>query len=280
MNLELIKKLSAKPALYEKGTAVMWTDPYISQRLLEMHLNPDHDMASRSSEKIDIVIRRVLDIAGRTGMKILDLGCGPGLYTEKLVERGHRVTGIDFSQHSIQYANRSAGEKKLDIQYIQGNYLEIDIGNSYDLVILIYLDFCVMIPEERDLLLKKIYHALKPGGLFIFDVVNERNLKRKIPLPSWDVQERGFWKNEPYIALNHGYHYPEARVWANHHIIIGEDDTVNSYIFWNHYYGKKDLISILEKTGFVNIENHEKVLPETEDYWNGENVTFYAARAR
>lgn len=279
MNFELIKKLSAKPALYEKGTAVMWTDPYISQRLLEMHLNPGHDMASRSNEKIDIVIRRILDIAGRTSMKILDLGCGPGLYSGKLAEQGHKVTGIDFSQHSIRYANRRAGEKKLDIQYIQGNYLEIDIGNSYDLVILIYLDFCAMIPEERDLLLKKIYHALKPGGLFIFDVINEKNLKSKLPSPSWDVQERGFWKNEPYIALNHGYHYPEARVWANHHIIIGEDDTVNSYIFWNHYYEKKDLISILETTGFANIENHERVLPESDDYWNGENVTFYSARA-
>jgi len=233
---------------------------------------------SRKSGKIEIVIKWILEITGHSDMKILDLGCGPGLYAEQLAAYGHRVTGIDFSQNSIQYAMRRAGEKELDIRYLPGNYLELDIGHSYDLVILIYLDFCVLIPEERDRLLQKIYHALKPGGFFIFDVINPKNLEEKIPSPSWDVQEYGFWKNEPYVALNNGFHYPESRVWANHHIIITEDDNVETYIFWNHYYEKSDLVSILDAAGFRNIENHEKVLPESDDSWNGENVTFYTAR--
>ncbi len=40
-----------KPRLYEKGNFVMWTDPYISKQLLELHINPDHDIASRSRKK-------------------------------------------------------------------------------------------------------------------------------------------------------------------------------------------------------------------------------------
>lgn len=278
MNIERINKLSKKPELYEKGTSVMWTDPYISKKLLELHINPGHDVASRSRAKIEKITRWILEKSNKPGMKILDLGCGPGLYAEILAERGHQITGIDFSENSIRYAAGRAKEKKLDIQYRQGNYLEVDIGQAYDLVILIYFDFCALIPQERDPLLKKIFRALKPGGFFIFDVVNEKNLDKKIIPQSWDVQHSGFWKNMPYLALNNGYHYPEDRVWANHHLVIGEDDTIDTYIFWNHYYEIKDLVPLLESAGFTDIQDNNKVLPESDDCWTGENVTFYSAR--
>ena len=67
---------------------------------------------------------------------------------------------------------------------------------------------------------------------------------------------------------------------ANHHIIIGQHDTVDTYIFWSHYYEKDDLIQILESKGFTDIKDHENVLPESNDCWNGENVTFYVSRKK
>jgi hypothetical protein len=47
LNVKNIMNLCVKPALYQKGTAVMWTDPYISKQLLDVHLNPNLDLASR-----------------------------------------------------------------------------------------------------------------------------------------------------------------------------------------------------------------------------------------
>jgi len=275
MNIELIKKLSNKPQLYEKGTTVMWTDPYISQQLLELHLNPDHDIASRSKAKIENISRWILERSNKPNIKILDLGCGPGLYAELFAKKGHSVIGIDISANSIQYAIKQAKEKRLDIEYLHKNYLDLDFENQFDLVILIYLDFCVLLPDERDKVLENIYKALKKGGLFICDVINERNLDKKILSKSWEVQKRGFWKNAPYIVLTNGYHYPEAKVLLEHHTVIGDNDIVDTYVFWSHYYKKNDLISIFESKGFTNIRNYENVLPDSDDYWNGENVTFY-----
>lgn len=277
MNIDLIKKLTTKPQLYEKGTSVMWTDPYISKQLLEMHINPDNDLASRSRNKIENIIKWILKKANNPKMKILDLGCGPGLYTELLTQKGHSVTGIDFSENSIQYAKKQAKEKQLDIEYLNINYQELDFDNQFDLVILIYLDLCVLMPEERDKVLINIYRALKKGGLFICDVVNEKNIEKKIIPQSWEVQKKGFWKNAPYIALSNGYHYPEAKVFANHHLVIGKNNKVDTYIFWNHYYAKYDLIPIFKSKGFTKVKNYENVLPPS-DYWNGENVTFYIAK--
>jgi 2-polyprenyl-3-methyl-5-hydroxy-6-metoxy-1,4-benzoquinol methylase len=278
MNIELIKKLSNKPQLYEKGSSVMWTDPYISKQLLELHLNPENDAASRSQIKIERITNWILERADNPQMKILDLGCGPGLYAELLAQKGHSIIGVDYSENSIRYAIRQAKEKQLDIEYLKKNYLDLDFDNQFDLIILIYLDFCVLLPEEREKVLENIYRALKNGGLFICDVVNERNINKKTISQSWEVQESGFWKDKPYIALTNGYHYPEAKVLANHHIVISENNTVDTYIFWNHYYEKDDLVPILESKGFKDIADYENVLPENGDYWNGENVTFYVSR--
>jgi SAM-dependent methyltransferase len=277
MKIDRIKILSKKPQLYKQGTSVMWTDPHISKQLLELHINPENDVASRSREKIKRITNWIIEQTGNPRMKILDLGCGPGLYAELLAQKGHSVTGVDFSENSIQYASRQANEKSLNIEYLKKNYLNLDFDNQFDLVILIYLDFCVLLPAERDKVLENIYRALKKGGLFICDVVNERNVDKKTISPSWEVQESGFWKDTPYIALSNGYHYPEAKVLANHHIVIGEQDTVDTYIFWNHYYAKSDMVQILASKGFTDIKDYENVLPECDDCWNGENVTFYVS---
>ena len=277
MKIEQIKELTKKPELYEKGSSVMWTDPHISKQLLEFHINPEHDVASRSKGKIKAISNWILEQSSNPKMKILDLGCGPGLYSEYFAQRGHSVTGIDFSQNSIQYAKQRASEKKLDIEYLHKDYLDMDLKNQFDLIIMICLDFCILLPNERDKLLTKINGVLKNRGLFICDVVNEKNIDKKIIPQSWEAQNEGFWKDSPYIALANGYHYPEKKVIANHHIVIGDNGEVETYIFWSHYYEKNDLIPIFESTHFAEIKSYENVLPPSDDFWNGENITFYVA---
>lgn len=99
MNFELIKSLASKPKLYAKASSVMWTDPYISKQLLELHLNPDNDAASRSKDKIEKISNWILEQSDRPEMKILDLGCGPGLYAEFLAQKGDfRYVALKISQ--------------------------------------------------------------------------------------------------------------------------------------------------------------------------------------
>lgn len=277
MNFTQIARLTSKPQLYEKGSAVMWTDPYISGKLLELHLNPDHDIASRSTSKIEMTVGWILQQSQKPRLEILDLGCGPGLYAELLAQKGHSVTGVDFSENTVRYAVEQAKTKNLAIKYLNKNYLELEFENQFDLVMMIFLDFCVLLPAERNKVLDNIYRALKPGGLFVFDVVNDKNTDKKIMPQSWDAQEKGFWKDSPYLVLNNGYHFSESGVFANHHIVIGTQDTIDTYIFWNHYYSPVDLVPILQSKGFSGIKNHENVLPDEGNYFSGENITFYVA---
>lgn len=65
---------------------------------------------------------------GGAGKKLLDLGCGPGLYAELFDDRGFQVTGLDFSRRSVQYAREHAAGTKRDIRYEYKNYLDMDGG--------------------------------------------------------------------------------------------------------------------------------------------------------
>jgi SAM-dependent methyltransferase len=271
-----ILKYSKKPEIYEPGNSIMWTDKHISEQLLQIHLNKDIDLASRRRTTIDTTLDWILNQTGRKQMAVLDLGCGPGLYAEILAGKGHKVTAVDFSQNSISYAKSEAAKKNLDIQYVQKNYLELDYENQFDLVILIYTDFGVLLPEERDRLLSNIYKSLKPGGVFIFDVLNDKDLNKKAAPKNWELTDRGFWKNKPYLALSDSFIYPENNVILYQHIILDENGSNDVYRFWTHFFNNKNLSDILEIHGFRNIGLHDDVLPG-DDLWSGNNVTFCAA---
>ncbi|MCG8330756.1 MAG: class I SAM-dependent methyltransferase [Chitinophagales bacterium] len=275
MKIDKIISLSEKPKLYEKGTSFMWTDEHISKQLLQIHLNPDTDLASRKKSTIEKTVEWILATQlSFEKINILDLGCGPGLYTEIFARNGHKVTGIDISKNSIDYATKSAEEKGLNIDYQMGSYLDIDLGKEkYDLIILIYADLGALLPTEREALLVKIYSALKKGGIFIFDVLKDKGLNEKISPKSWEASKVGFWRDTPYLVLSESFLYDKEKVILFQHSIIDHSEDIKIYRFWTHFFSQQDITDILKQQNFRNIEFREDILPEG-DMWNGNNVIF------
>ncbi len=274
MNIINIHNNTTKPVLYEKGNSVMWTDEHISKQMLHVHLSQETDLASRKLDTINSTVEWVLSNTEKKELSILDLGCGPGLYSEILAIKGHKVTGIDFSDNSINYARKEAEKKKLNINYLKQNYLELDLEeNAFDLVMLIFTDFGPLLPKEREQLIINVKKVLKPGGIFIFDVLNEQNTNEKITPRNWETAENGFWKNSPYIALSESFLYKENKVILYQHVIIDQKENINTYRFWIHFFSHTDLEEILYEHDFNSISFNEDVLPDGELY-NGTNVTF------
>ena len=106
-----------RPLLYERTGEKFWTDPYIATQMLEAHLNPNTDAASRKS---DFICRCAAWISSLLpeGTSLLDIGCGPGLYTKRFAEHGLRITGLDFSENSIAYAREHDSESQYGVQQI------------------------------------------------------------------------------------------------------------------------------------------------------------------
>jgi len=276
MNFTDTIEFTKKPQIYAEGNAVMWTDDHISKQLLDVHLNPDIDLASRRRASIESTVDWILNSANMEKMSILDLGCGPGLYAELMAERGHKVTGVDFSKNSIEYARNEAIKKNLDIEYVNRNYLELCEENKYDLVMMVFTDFGVLIPEARKILLQNVYRALKPGGIFIFDVLSDKDIEMKVAAKSWGMEERGFWKDKPHLILSDSFYYPKNKVILYQHIVIDHSDNLDIYRFWAHFFTSDDLRKVLGQEGFEKTECYDDVLPDV-DLWNGNNVIFCKA---
>ncbi len=243
-----------KTALWQRSPECFWRDTHISKGLLEMHLNPHLELASRRADTIEKSVKWLSSII-KGGSTILDLGCGPGLYAKRLSALGYSVTGIDFSKNSINYAKVQDATSN----YIYQNYLDMDFAEVFDVVLLIYCDFAALTMDERQRLLKKIHRALKPNGIFICDVFTEHSQKNKVKAPTWTFHKQGgFWSHEPYLCLETTHLYELERTSADQYIIITEK-AAKEYTVWNTIYDLDNLSEEICPHGFTLISSFDDV---------------------
>jgi 2-polyprenyl-3-methyl-5-hydroxy-6-metoxy-1,4-benzoquinol methylase len=254
--IDLLKKFD-KPEPFAKSTAPFWDDPYISEQMLKAHLDPNIDLASRKHDTIDRSVEWIVkELSLQKGNRILDLGCGPGLYCTRFAERQFIVTGIDYSKRSIQYAKEYATSSKLKIEYIYKDYLTIDYSNIFDLVTLIYCDFGVLSDGDRDSLLCKIHKSVKPGGHFLFDVCTPKYHDSVEEERTWKYEEKGFWRPIPYLLLTEKIKYPEQNVLLTQYMVIDKNSKIDIYRIWDHAYTKDSISKALSDAGFNGIQFH------------------------
>ena len=132
--MNLLNLIDRKPPVPWAGGKIPWDDPDFSERMLQVHLSQEHDWASRRFEKIDVHVDWIHHklLSGRP-VRILDLGCGPGLYTSRLARLGHECVGIDFSPASIAYAVATAERDKLQCTYLHEAIRIAEYGAGFDL---------------------------------------------------------------------------------------------------------------------------------------------------
>jgi SAM-dependent methyltransferase len=243
--------LQTKPDPFTSGEPLFWDDPHISAQMLKAHLDPNTDAASRRPEIIDRSVDWLIRTLGlETGDSILDLGCGPGLYASRFARAALRVTGVDTSHRSLDYARNYAQENNLKIFYRYQNYLELGDEDQYDAALLIYGDFCPLNPTQRARLLQNVYRALKPNGKFVLDVTTREHRKKYGNQNSWRALESGFWKPGQHLVLEEGFDYPEQSIWLDQYITIQSEGTVSLYRNWFQDYTPETIQSELEQGGF------------------------------
>lgn len=245
-----LMSMMKKPALYEKGTGELWTDEHISKGMLEAHLNPDWDAATRKHSTVREIVKWISSVAPAEKYRdLLDLGCGPGIYAEEFHKAGYRVSGMDFSERSINYARNSAQEKNLPITYYYQSYLTLDFTAQFDLITLIYYDFGVLSTEDRAKLLKKIYSALRPGGILILEVLTPQHFSDQQEYKSWEYAVKGFFCAEPHLCLKSFYRYDEQSTILDQYIIVTEQSVrhINNF---QHTFTKDEFLQDLSTAEF------------------------------
>lgn len=138
--------------------------------------------------------------------KILDYGCGSGIYARLLTQKGAIVKGFDISKEMLKIARRD--NPKLDLR--QGSGYKIPFNEKFDIIVAALV---VHYMKDWNKMFKEMARVLNKNGTIVFSTGN----------PVYEVNENVIVKGKKYKALG-------IKSYFNEEI---------SYNFWTNPYNKK-----------------------------------------
>jgi SAM-dependent methyltransferase len=267
-----LSQFAQKPEPFAHYTTdTLWTDPHIGRQMLGFHLDPTHDAASRRASTIDATVEWMDRRFGLSGKRVLDLGCGPGLYATRFASLGASVTGLDFSPVSIAHASANIPEGA-DLRFVEGNYLEAHLPGPADIVTLIYGDYCALSPDRRRTLLANIAEIMPSGSRFAFDVFSTGQFAEMRESEEFGHRYMGgFWSEADYFGFKRTELYPAQQISLERYLIAAESGSFEVFN-WMQYFTPETITDELAESGFAV---DAVVDMETGQNWAGGATPFF-----
>ena len=121
---------------------------------------------------------RILEKEGVTPRTAVDLACGTGSATRILAQMGYQVTAVDLSEEMLTVAMDKCGDLAVMPRFVHQSLQELRLPRGVDLAVcfLDSLDY-ILDPADCAEAIRRVYRALNPGGVFIFDVNTPEKLR-------------------------------------------------------------------------------------------------------
>ncbi|MCU0264112.1 MAG: methyltransferase domain-containing protein [Candidatus Nanopelagicales bacterium] len=251
----------------------IWRDQHVQQQLLRAHLDESNDLATRLPATVEATIDWL--VAGLpAGAAVLDLGCGPGLYAQRLADRGFDVTGVDVNAASLQHAR---GRAKGTVRYVLADYSVDMPPGPFDLVVMIYLDFGTHLPPVQRRVLEMVRSRLRPAGRFIFDHLDASAASRHAPGREWAASTTGgFWAPGAHLLLTEHFVDEGALAQRIHYTLLTEAGT-RSFDVWEHCFTEASIREMVTAAGFSHLALHRGVTADMAA--DGDHTVFAVATA-
>ena len=200
------------------------------------------DFALRSAPGILEVLRE----SGIPEGLVVDLGCGSGLWARELLGAGYRVLGIDISEAMVEIAR----EKAPGAGFRVGSLFEAEIPPCDAVTAVSEVLNYLFDPENEELglarLFRRVHDALRPDGVFVFDVLGPGQVPP-------GITARGSRAGEDWAVLSEKEEDAERRTMARRIVSfrrVGElyrrDDEVHRV----RLYAPEEITAQLRATGF------------------------------
>ena len=121
---------------------------------------------------------QILDREGLRPRTVVDLACGTGSVTEILARKGFCVTGVDMSEEMLTEAMAKVMDMDKPPRFVCQKLQELKLPVAADMAVcaLDSLDY-ITDPTDCAEAIRRIWKALNPGGVFIFDVNTPEKLR-------------------------------------------------------------------------------------------------------
>ena len=205
-----------------------------------------YPVQKEGTEEIEDIIE-LLDL--EPNMDVLDLCCGYGRHSIELVERGFDVTGVDLTEHYLEYAKERVDEEGLDVEFVHDDMREFKRDEEFDVVLNIFTSFGFFEDESENMkVLENVYESLKPDGKFVLDVMGKEIIARIFKEKDWHETEDGFVLMERSVERDW--------TWLSNRRIKITDGDIEEVEFSHWLYTSKELKDMLENVGFESVKSY------------------------
>ena len=191
-----------------------------------------------------------LDRNGFSPKKAMDLACGTGVLCRILRDRGIEAAGMDFSSGMIAIAREADPAGHYDV----ADMITYRPERQYDLVTCTG-DAVNHIPELSDvaMIFQNVYAYTAPGGYFIFDLLNEREVSDSEPFESDFEENLRVWFQMTRPADNKVT--LTIRVWE--HDTLQLEEHIRETI-----HDPETICALLKEAGFSSVRCSDRLLDD------------------
>lgn len=266
MDISNLISASRHIQLSAEESKIPWDEPAFSQRMLANHLSQDHDWASRRQEVIEQQVEWITSQLS-PGAHILDLGCGPGFYTQRLAERGFHCTGVDFSPASVSWARQQAQNAGMKIDYVQQDVRAYWPDKSFDFIMMTFGELNVFSTADARSLVSRFALWLEPGGRLLTEVHTFDEVKRQgMAEASWQRCPDGLFLGVPHLLLTEHDWDEEVQTSSTKFWAIEANGQTTRFGSQMTAWRDDEYVSLLDNAGFNLLpppESHDWPVSET-----------------
>jgi SAM-dependent methyltransferase len=216
------------PVPFDPAAELDWGRPEYARRLLREHLDQSHDGASRRQSVIAGQLRRLRKLIPAAPARILDAGCGPGLYAVPLARLGHDVTGIDVSAAALRHARGLARATPLlgKTRFVKGDLRDVPLPEAgFDAAFLVYFILEAFSRAEQPKVLARLATSLAPAGKLIV----EMRLHPDQPpgrIDWWDVVPNSLLSDKRHLLLGDAVYDDRRHMYVLREVAVFDDGSV------------------------------------------------------
>lgn len=206
----------------------------------------------------DVDYRAVVDFYGQILQReklhprtAVDLACGTGSVAILLAQQGMQVTGVDMASDMLTVAFQKAQDMENRPLFVCQSLQELTLPRGVDLAVcaLDSLDY-ITDPADCQEAIRRVYKALNPGGIFIFDVNTPEKLKAMDGQVFLD-------EDDDVYCLWRGAFDQKTNICSYGMDLFQREGTIWRRSFEEHQeyaYTQEQLVTYLKAAGFTRIE--------------------------
>ncbi len=188
--------------------------------------------------------------------KILDLGSGTGSISILLSQKGYQLTNLDFSEEMISQAKKKYNKAQAEADFVTMDIRDIKYQEEFDVAMSTF-DTLNYFTDQEELagIFKSTFDAVKPGGIFVFDMNTKYKFKKILG------EEVYTYNTDDLVYIWENYYDSQDRIIdIDLSFFLKKEGSMYERFQEHHiqkYYPVSEVKNYLKKAGFTAIDVYQ-----------------------